>query len=444
MPTRFSLLTGRYAHAHGCWDNGILMPDNTVTLAQRFAEAGYRTALVGKGHLSPFRFKGGPESYDEWEKPDPCWASWHGPYFGFEEVHLTVGHHLPLGHYGMFLRRHHPEAIPCFQGERAESPGTGAPNSWKSTLPAELHPSAWVADRTIECIRKCGDKPFFIQASFPEPHPPFAPPEPYSGMYGLEDVVPPVRREGELEDKPPHFMDFYRGRLSSRWFEGDRASIDLSGVTDAQYREIVAHYYATVSLIDDSVGRVLEAVERLNLKGKTLVVFLSDHGELLGDRRLIGHGPFHYDSVLRVPLIFRLPGRIAANRDVSSLVSLIDVPATITRLTDLPELPDNQGIDLTPLLSGECDSLREHVFAEFNWRYLPDMPLKTIRTARWKLTYYAGKPYGELYDLVNDPKEFTNLYGAKKYGDMREKLKQILLDELILSEGRLPEQVAAH
>jgi len=77
-------------------------------------------------------------------------------------------------------------------------------------------------------------------------------------------------------------------------------------------------------------------------------------------------------------------------------------------------------------------------------RYLPDMPLKTIRTKKWKLTYYAGKPYGELYDLENDPKEFTNLYGQEKYRDIQENLKQILLDELILTEGRLPEQVAAH
>ena len=111
MPTRFSLLTGRYPHSHGCWDNGILMPDDTMTLAQRFTGAGYHTALIGKGHLKPFRFKGEQESFDEWEKTDPRWASWHGPYFGFEEVHLTVGHHLPLGHYGMFLRQHHPEAI---------------------------------------------------------------------------------------------------------------------------------------------------------------------------------------------------------------------------------------------------------------------------------------------------------------------------------------------
>jgi len=344
----------------------------------------------------------------------------------------------------MFLRQHHPETIQYFQREQAKSLGTGAPNSWKSALPADLHSSAWVGDRTVECINKNKDKPFFIMASFPEPHPPFAPPEPYSEMYGLDDVVPPTQREGELEDKPPHFTDFYRGRLSSKWFEGDRASIDLSGVTDAQYKEIVAHYYATISLIDDSVGKILKTIEDLNLKEKTLVIFLSDHGELLGERRLIGHGPFHYDSIIRVPLIFRFPGKIASNHEVSSLVSLIDVPTTITQLLNIPALPDAQGMDLAPLLTKERDKLREHVFVEFNWRYLPDMPLKTIRTKQWKLTYYAGKPYGELYDLENDPKEFTNLYGIEKYRDIQDKLKQILLDELILKEGRLPEQVAAH
>ncbi len=444
MPSRFTLQTGRYPHAHGCWDNGVLMPDDTMTLAQQCTDAGYHTALIGKSHLKPFRYKDGPESYDEWEKTDPHWASWHGPYFGFQEVHLTIGHHLPLGHYGMFLRQHHPEAIPYLQGERAKRPGGGVPYSWKSDLPAELYPTSWVRDQTVECIKRSKDKPFYILASFPEPHPPFAPPHPYSEMYGPQEIVPPALQEGELEDKPPHFMDFYQGRLYSNWFKVDRAGNSLLGMTEAQYREIVAHYYGMISLIDDNIGKILKTLQDLNLMERTLVVFLSDHGELLGDHYLVDHGPFHYDSVIHVPLIFRFPEKIASNHEVSSPVSLVDVPTTLTRLLNIPELPNAQGINLTPLLTKQKEVLRDHVFVEFNSRYLPDMPMKTIRTKQWRLTYYAGKPYGEMYDLEKDPKEFTNLYGLEKYRDIQDNLKQILLDELIKTEGRLPERVAAN
>jgi len=444
MPSRFSLLTGRYPHSHGCWDNGVLMPDDTMTLAQRCTDAGYHTAMIGKSHLQPFRHPGTPESYDEWEKPDPRWANWHGPYFGFQEVHLTIGHHLPLGHYGMFLRQHHPDAIPHLRGEQAKSPETGVPYSWKSNLPAELFPASWVTEQTISCIKKNKDKPFYILASIPEPHPPYAPPHPYSEMYGLQDIVPPALKEGELEDKPPHFKDFYQGRLYSDWFEGDRAGNSLLGVKEADYRETVAHYYGMISLIDDNIGKILKTLQDLELMENTLVVFLSDHGELLGDHHIVDHGPFHYDSVIHVPLIFRFPGKIASSHEVSSPVSLVDVPATITRLLNIPELPDAQGKDLTPLLTKQTETLRDHVLVEFESRYLPGIPMKTIRTQKWRLTYYAGQPYGELYDLENDPKEFTNLYDDDKYRDIREKLKLTLLDELIKTEGRLPERVAAN
>jgi len=444
MPSRASVMTGRYAHAHGTWDNGVPLPEDTVTLAGHLADQGYRTLLIGKGHLNVFRMRGSPESFDDWSDPEPRWADWHGPYYGFNEVHMAVGHHKPSGHYGMFLRENHPEAIGKFPQEAALESPTGAFKSWKSAVPVEAHASTWIGDQTLQFLDRAGDEPFFGWISFPDPHLPFTPPAPHCHQYDPNEIPYPRQQEGELDDKPPHFQEFFRGELVSEWGDWDRPAGDFAKTTEAQYREVVAHYYGMISLIDDNVGRILRALDEKGLAEDTIVIFTSDHGELLGDHFLIGKGAFHYDSLIRVPLLWRFPEKFAGGLRLDGQVSLIDIAPTVCDLVGAPPLPDMHGRSLVPMLSGGSTEGRDAVMVEFEWRWKRGMPLRTIRTPEWKLNYYAGRPYGELYNLKDDPDEFVNLYDRPELAEVQDRLIRRLADETILTAGYLPKQICPH
>ena len=441
MPSRASVMTGRYAHAHGTWDNGVPLRKDTVTLAGHLAEQGYQTLLIGKGHLDVFRMRGSPESFADWSDAEPRWASWRGPYYGFNEVHMVAGHHAPLGHYGMFLRENFPEAIDKFPVEKALEPSAGAFKSWKSGVPAEAHASTWIGNETVKFLDRAGDDPFFGWISFPDPHLPFTPPAPYCYQYDPMDVPFPTQREGELDDKPPHFGEFHRGELVSEFGSWDRAAGDFSKTTANQYREVVAHYYGMISLIDENVGRILTALDEKGLAENTIIVFTSDHGELLGDHFLIGKGAFHYDALIRVPLMWRFPDRIAEGLRLDGQVSLIDIAPTLCEMAGAPPLPDVHGRSLLPMLKGESTQGRDAILVEFEWRWKRGMPIRTIRTPEWKLNYYAGRPFGELYNLKNDPHEFVNLYGRPDVKDVQDRLIRRLADEVILTAGYLPKQI---
>ena len=434
MPARASILTGRYAHAHRLWDNGVTLPDETVTVAHRFAEHGYHTALIGKGHLTPHQLNGALDSFARWEQPDA--DDWHGPYFGFEEVWLTVGHNKPSGHYGAWLRREHPDSLPLFEKAAALKPSTGAPMSWKSALPVELHASTWIGDQTVAFLDRHHEDPFFLWVSFPDPHMPFCPPAPYHDAYPLDTVPLPLRQPGELDDKPPHFKAFSEGRVEGM---GGRASPDLRAMTDEHVREIISHTYGMVSLIDDNLGRIFQKMDALGLFENTLVVFMSDHGELLGDHWLVGKGPFHYDSLIKIPLLWRFPEGRPAKPTVEGLLSNVDIAPTILDYAGLPSLPDCQGRSMLAMIRDGQEALgRERVLIEFDWRFIPGLHLKTIRTPRHKLTVYAHASYGELYDLVEDPHELVNRWDDPTYAKVRAELTAQLLDLLLETEGRLP------
>ncbi|MCC6177564.1 MAG: sulfatase-like hydrolase/transferase [Chloroflexi bacterium] len=438
MPSRATYLTGRYPHAHGCWDNGVVLPSDTVTLADRFAEHGYHTALIGKGHLTTHQSEGSPDAYTALDRPG--FGDWHGPYYGFQEVWLTAGHNRPTGHYGLWLREHHPESLGLFEQSAAVKPSTGAPSSWKSALPAEHHASTWIGDRTLAFLDENRDRPFFLQVSFPDPHMPFCPPAPYDDMYPLDEVPMPRRRLGELDDKPPHFAAFHEGRIEGF---GGRASDDLRGVTDDQIREIVAHTYGMLSLIDDNLGRIFRRMDELGLFENTLVLLTTDHGELLGDHWLIGKGPFHYDALINVPLLWRFPDGRAAGRVADGLMSNVDVAPTLLDYAGLPPLPDMHGRSMLPLLrDGDEAAARDRVLVEFDWRFVPGLRAKTIRTQHHKLTVYAGEPYGELFDLDDDPDEFVNRWDDPAYAAIKQDLTRYLLDMLIESESKLPPRLA--
>ncbi|MBI3970064.1 MAG: sulfatase-like hydrolase/transferase [Chloroflexi bacterium] len=493
MPARASVLTGRWPHAHGLWDNGVRLPPDTTTLATVLAHHGYRTGIVGKGHLDVHHLLESPDSYiGGWDTPEAIAAGgkdgWHGPYYGFQQAQLTCGHNRACGHYGTWLHAEHPQAVKLLEREHALELLPGG--AWKSALPIELHASTWIGDRSVEFIRRHaagapgnptgggsggtgrrsaheagGRTPFFLCASFPDPHPPLCTPPPYAGRYDPAAMPAPRRRRGELADKPPHFCDlpdayepgWREGAAWRPYGAGHLADQNRTDEADAVRKAI---YYAMTELADYNVGRILAALEETGQLDNTVVVVIADHGELLGDHWLDGKGPWHYDGCTRVPLLVRYPPALPAGHVVGEFVSQCDIAPTICDLAGVPYttwppqaeryasgqltgegiLPDVQGISLVPALRAKAPA-RPHVLMETEWRWNPGLHLKTLRTSDWRLTVYAGRAYGELYDLRADPDEFTNRWDDPACRAARADLIALLLQEVLQTEGRLPPRV---
>lgn len=197
-PARASILTGLYPRTHGLWHNGIRFDEvGAPTLGDILQGQGFRTGSVGKIHLSPTFGPHPPagfeESRDYWAK-HPEMRDWHGPYCGFQEVKLSIGHiHYSVhgGHYGAYLEEKFPTGRELFRREKALQ-NLGYYETWRNAMPEEHHYNTWIADRTIEMIDRFAGERFFIHCSFPDPHHPLSACEPYASLYAPEDMPQPL------------------------------------------------------------------------------------------------------------------------------------------------------------------------------------------------------------------------------------------------------------
>lgn len=461
MPSRATMFTGRYPHTHGSWKNHVPLPESEVTLPAVLAQHGYATAAIGKVHLantseysrpgrtlpptSMHRNRGVPAA-----EVDRFWESWHGPHYGFQHAELAIQHGNRVvggGHYDRWLRRHHPEALDLLEPEHALRPLTGAIESWKAALPAELHYDTWIADRTVRFLvqhqAQRADQPFFVCCSFPDPHRPLCPPAPYCDMYDPASVDLPTPNRGELESMPPHHRLYFEGRLAATPYapggvQGAAAQRHvLRDLPEAHLREMKAHYYGLISLVDASIGRVLAALDRLGLNEHTIVLYCSDHGELMGDHGLLFKGPFHYESMVRTPLLWRWPGVVGQGRTYEHVASAVDLMPALLEACGLPPEPGVQGESLLPMLRGATDPYRGWALVE-HAEHVRGMQTKTLVTAHHKLTYYPGLPFGELFDLEADPQEYMNLWEVAESRPLRDALLHQLLEALCRTEDPLP------
>jgi arylsulfatase A-like enzyme len=209
-------------------------------------------------------------------------------------------------------------------------------------------------------------------------------------------------------------------------------------LTDDAIRIIRAAYYGMVSMIDDGMTRILGALQSRGLDERTLVFFLTDHGELLGDHGLILKGPFHYQSSLRVPLLARGPG-LPSGHVVNGPVGLIDLFPTLLELAGASAPDGIQSESLVPQLTGTSSAGRDGVLIEQDVDVM-DIRLRSMISDRWRITHYASQPYGELYDLESDPNEFENLWDRGDPKVKNELLAQ-LLDLMATNDDWLPPKV---
>ncbi len=325
MASRCSLVLGRYPHQTGCVAN-MPMPQHEKSLMQFLAEAGYQTHGVGKMHF-------GPDSRALW---------------GFESRDYSEEGGMREGDdFCDFLRERGFGHLIDPNGVRSEFYYIPQP----SQLPAELHNSHWVADRAIDFLqRRDQSRPFFLWASFIKPHPPFESPVPWYRLYRAVEMPWPFM--------PPGYRDLliFWNHVQNRYKYRDQ------GFDGNLVRLIRAAYYAAISFVDYNIGRILNFLAEDGVLDDTLIMFTSDHGELLGDWGSYGKRCM-LDGAARVPLIVRWPERFAAGAVCDEPASLVDILPTCLRAAGLEPGEEHVGVDLAELAAG--DVRREAVISQF-------------------------------------------------------------------------------
>jgi len=394
MPARYTLISGRYPHAHGQQDNSDRwLPEGMPTLPELLGRAGYHSVAIGKMHFYPWARSGGfdqriiADRKGNYEKD----AEYQDDYARF-----LAGHGLSRWDY---LKLQEP----------AEIFGV---YDWP--FDPALHIDAFVGNQAANLVKKGGlQAPWFLWVSFNGPHNPWDPPAEYSRPY-LEMELPAAKYvPGELLTKPKEQM-----RLRYNY---TRQVVDLidrnPGHRDRIIHRIRAGHYGGLTFIDGQVARILEALEDGGLLDRTIVIYSSDHGSCLGDHDLIHKGVI-YDASARVPFIVRCPERFKP-RHTEDFAGHIDFLPTVLSLAGASIPAEIEGKDLTPILLGKTSSGRDHAIIEVRGG-------TGIVTDRWKMSVYPKDGDGELYDLETDPDEFVNLYGRSEHAELQSRLLEFM------------------
>jgi len=282
-------------------------------------------------------------------------------------------------------------------------------------MPARLHPTQWIGDRSVGFIEDMArsPEPWHLFASFIDPHPPFAPPAPWHKLYRAPTMPLPM--------VPPDVeaLQTYVNRYQNRYKYRDQ------GLDRNLVRSIKAYYYATISFVDMQIARILDVLASTRQIDNTLILFSSDHGEFLGDYNCFGKRSMQ-DAASRIPLIARLPGRFEAGVVCEEPASLVDIAPTILAATGAEmssHSPD--GIDLAEVASGEGD--REMVFSQYQ---SGGDAIYMAASRDWKYYYSAPDNKEFLFDRIRDPYETRNCVAGSWSQDAHAHMKQTLIAHL--------------
>jgi choline-sulfatase len=401
-PSRASLLTGLYTHHHQTLSNSTGWPFEHKTLAHMFSGAGYMSALVGKMHFVDAQTHG-----FDYHVGFNSWYQFLGPktkLYADELGHPNSGSGLPEID-DLWRDFGDPWKDAREPDGRQGSVAIGR----VSKIPEEQQFDAFVARESIRFLQQHGGKqPFFLVASFLKPHDPFMPSQRFADMFRPEDIqIPSSWGKAHLDTVPKEIRNS---------IERNGPTPELGDPENARRR--IAYYYANVAEMDNNAGKVLRALRDLKLEDDTIVLYTSDHGEMLGEHKLWNKFVF-YESSVRVPLLMRVPG-LPAGQQAATIVSNVDLSPTLAELCGLqaPNRPD--GRSFLADLRNPRETRNTAVFSEYN---LGNPRAKyMIREGPWKYNFYTHD-IAELFDLEKDPEELRNLAALPEFQKKAEELK---------------------
>ena len=386
-PSRASILTGQYAHRHGVVDNTSPIPDGTVFFPQYLQQAGYRTAYIGKWHMG-----------EEAESDQPR--------AGFD-------HWISFRGQGVYS-----DPVLNINGERRQLQGyttdilTDAAISW------------------LQSQRDGSGRPYFLYLSHKAVHAEFEPAPRHQRRHANAPIPYPesmANTVGNYREKP-------------RWVEEQRNSwhgVDFMYHGQFDFDTLYRRYAETLLALDESIGRVLEFLDRSGQARDTLLVYMGDNGFLLGEHGRIDKRNA-YEESMRVPMLAYAPGLIAPGSKVAAVVRNIDVAPTILELAGTRSQRDVDGRSVLPALRGEKATSDSEFLYEYYWEYaFPHTPTTfALRGNRYKFILYHGIwDLNELYDLQTDPHERSNLINVPAYQEQIEQMRTRLFDRLEESGG---------
>ena len=409
MPSRVSLLTGRYPSALRITHMGVPVPTDTVTLPRMLRNYGYRCGIVGKLHFLPHANRDHREIH---------------PSYGFDHLEISDEPGCYPDAYRAWVRRKAPEHLDRISvglppkavawrevmgiDDGIEHPPERFPiEAIPFPAPSHLTHAAFVADQTQEFIRANRDRAWLAVASFYSPHSPWVAPREYLDMYQAETLSLP---------KFPADLNVQR---------------DERRFGDDELRTARRGYYAMVSEVDAHLGTILRTIDECGLTDNTIVIFVSDHGEWLGEHLRYGKGYPADDAISRVPLILRWPGGInPPGPAISSIVEAVDVVPTVLDACGIQPPPQLQGCSLMPFVNGQVTRAHTSAITEATgW--------KALRTERYRYLFHSDGSES-LFDLRTDAGEYVDVVKDQAYAADLAQLRHLLLQRMLAAEQPLP------
>ena len=417
-PSRSTLMTGLYPHTNGCRKNNIPLPPDTPCLPEMLPAGGYATGYHGKWHLGDEIFA--QHGFEDWASIEDLYSKHYSE--GRDPDAKSSYHHW------LIERGRQPEDGNVFnRGETAR-------------MPEELSKPAYLAEEACRFLRANRDNPFVLCVNFLEPHMPFFGPR--DDQYDPAEVtLPPNFDCPPTEDQP----------LKTRLIERHYRHVGADGLpldSEADWRRLIANYWGLCSLVDTHVGTILSTLEDCGLDDNTIIVYTSDHGDMMGSHRLVAKGVM-FEEAIRVPMMVRLPGQRDPRR-IEGPVSQVDVVPTLLDLMGVRPPEHLEGRSLRPELEGRRERTGRDVVVEWNEKesvirglrqgalpeHLQDVTnaeqglaavsdeVRTLLSQDgWKLNVSPTLGEHELYDLNVDPGETTNLAGQ---GEHRPRMRRML------------------
>lgn len=458
-PNRSTMLTGRCDEVTGITENNLELKEDCPTIAHVLSQAGYCTGGFGKFHQTAMQM------------PLPKDLS----YLGFEESVLTED--TKLGQWLDEIKENHPEyydvalavswpmpylseygenkedLIKLWKEDNEKYLEPHRENAFRimysSPLPKELHQTTWITDKALEFIYRNQKKPFFCNISYVDPHDPYDPPKPYNTMYDPEEMLEPIQRKWNDQALFEHHIHRYGTAVLYQ---------DIESI-----KKLRALYHGSIRFIDDQIKRIIDCLRELGLWENTIIIFTTDHGDMMLDHDLITKGAMHYDTATRCPLIVSGGGIHPQSSISDRLTCTLDFCPTICDLAHILDRPFYEGRSFARIIDNTlpvsiCAEYAAYPDGRYEIKEIPKITERfqihpdgkkvtqteyqtqefwqeiTIQSARalrsiiteegYRLTLYLDEYPGELFDLKKDPKEQVNLYDNPVYAHLKMQLME--------------------